>query len=254
MGVSDTSPPDRGAYCREIEAYLCRRNGGHLVRIVGPAFDLVSGWHARGLPLKVVYQGIDRWLQRHEQRRPRRRPARIEFCEADVLDAYDAWRRALGPLAAWSERQAADGTAAVAESSDSPEWEAARGPSLPVHVRRAALRLSSLLATSRLPPELEDPVQRIATMLERIHAAARTARGERRQALLAELRAAHEDLEASAWTAADESTRQTLLTEAAHELAAFRTRMPDDRWQAAVLAAARRLQHGRLGLPTLALE
>ena len=49
-----------GAYCREIETYLCRRNGGHLIRIVGPAFERVCGWAEAGVPLQVVVEGIDR--------------------------------------------------------------------------------------------------------------------------------------------------------------------------------------------------
>ena len=28
-------------YCREIESYLCKKNEGHLIRIVGPAFEMV---------------------------------------------------------------------------------------------------------------------------------------------------------------------------------------------------------------------
>ena len=42
---------DPGAYCREIETYLCRRNEGHLIRIVGPAFERVRGWAEIGVPL-----------------------------------------------------------------------------------------------------------------------------------------------------------------------------------------------------------
>ncbi len=53
-----------GAYCREIEAYLCRKNGGHLIRIVGPAFERVCGWAQAGVPLQVVVRGIDRKLGR----------------------------------------------------------------------------------------------------------------------------------------------------------------------------------------------
>ena len=34
-------------YCREIEAYLCRKNDGHLIRVVGPSFDLVSAGPTR---------------------------------------------------------------------------------------------------------------------------------------------------------------------------------------------------------------
>ena len=47
---------DADAYCREIEAHLCRRNAGHLVRVVGPAFEMVAGWAAKGIPLKVALQ------------------------------------------------------------------------------------------------------------------------------------------------------------------------------------------------------
>ena len=48
---------DIDAYCREIEAHLCRRNAGHLVRISGPAFDLVRGWAQQGIPFKVIVDG-----------------------------------------------------------------------------------------------------------------------------------------------------------------------------------------------------
>ena len=44
---------DVHAYCREVEAYLCRRNDGHLIRVVGPAFELVKGWAAQGIPLPL---------------------------------------------------------------------------------------------------------------------------------------------------------------------------------------------------------
>ncbi len=83
-------------YCRQVEAYLCRKNDGHLIRIVGPAFEQVCGWAARGVPLKVAMRGIDRYFERYYAKGPRRRPVRVEFCEADVLDVFDEWRRALG--------------------------------------------------------------------------------------------------------------------------------------------------------------
>ena len=92
VGVND----DPETYCREVEAYLCRKNDGHLIRIVGPAFEQVCGWAARGVPLNVVNRGIDRYFERYYAKGPRRRPVRIEFCEADVLDVFDEWRRAVG--------------------------------------------------------------------------------------------------------------------------------------------------------------
>lgn len=86
-------------FCREIEAYLCRKNEGHLIRIVGPVFDQVCGWAAQGVPLKVAHQGIDRYFERRRAKGPSRRPVRVEFCEADILDAFDDWRRAVGVAA-----------------------------------------------------------------------------------------------------------------------------------------------------------
>src|SRR5947208_1323345 len=64
-------------YCREIEAYLCRKNDGHLIRVVGPSFELVSNWAAQGIPLKIAYRGIDRYFERYYSKGPRRRPVRI---------------------------------------------------------------------------------------------------------------------------------------------------------------------------------
>src|SRR6185503_15476919 len=92
---------DPADYTRSLEAYLCRKNDGHLIRIIGPAFEQVCGWAARGIPLNVACRGVDRYFERYYARGPRRRPVRIEFCEADVLDVFDEWRRAVG-IAAWS--------------------------------------------------------------------------------------------------------------------------------------------------------
>src|SRR5215210_495450 len=83
-------------YCREIEAYLCRKNDGHLVRIVGPSFERVCGWAAQGIPFKIACQGIDAFFVRYYAKGVRRRPVQIDFCENDILDAFDGWRRAVG--------------------------------------------------------------------------------------------------------------------------------------------------------------
>ena len=46
--------------------------------------------------LKVAFRGIDRSVARHAAKHGRRRPLRIDFCEADVLDVFDEWLRATG--------------------------------------------------------------------------------------------------------------------------------------------------------------
>src|SRR6185503_12726876 len=83
-------------YCRELETYLCRKNDGHLIRIDGSAFEQVCGWSTRGIPLKLAMRGIDRYFERYYAKGPRRRPVRVEFCEPDVLDIFDEWRRSVG--------------------------------------------------------------------------------------------------------------------------------------------------------------
>ena len=102
-------------YCREIETHLCRKNDGHLIRVVGPSFDLVSGWAAQGVPLKVACSGIDRYFERYYRKGPRRRPVRIDFCAADVLDVFDEWRRAVGITVV--SQQSSDGGQQSSEGS-----------------------------------------------------------------------------------------------------------------------------------------
>src|ERR671912_1189753 len=100
MVVNDAGAADAGidldGYCRAIESHLCRKNDGHLIRIAGPTFDLVRGWAEQGVPLKVALTGIDRTFERYYRKGARRRPLHVSFCEADVLDVFDDWRRALG--------------------------------------------------------------------------------------------------------------------------------------------------------------
>ena len=135
---------DVAEYCREIETYLCRKNDGHLIRVVGPSFEIVSRWALDGVPLKVALGGIDRYFERYYRKGPRRRPVRIDFCDADVRDVFDEWRRATGV------------------SADSGETTAAgRGKvSLPEHLERVLIKLSSLRATGALDAGMDAMVDR----------------------------------------------------------------------------------------------
>ena len=130
-------------YCREIETYLCRKNDGHLIRVVGPSFDLVSGWAAQGVPLKVAFAGIDRYFERYYRKGPRRRPVRIDFCEADVLDVFDEWRRATGVTG----RSRQPCSAVIRRAATIGDSVSPRSPSsLPAHLERVVLRLTSARA------------------------------------------------------------------------------------------------------------
>ena len=141
-------------FCREIENYLCRKNDGHLIRVTGPSFDLVSGWARQGIPLKVAFAGIDRCFERYYRKGPRRRPVKIDFCDADVLDVFDEWRKAVGVTAASGDRGAA--------LSGPPDR---RGPSLPAHLERVVTKLTTARATGKLGDEFDALIDRVSAEL-----------------------------------------------------------------------------------------
>jgi hypothetical protein len=165
---------DEGAqiaeYCREIETYLCRKNDGHLIRVVGPSFELVTRWAHDGIPLKVAFGGIDRYFERYYSKGPRRRPVRIDFCEADVLDVFDEWRRATGVLTS-----AVSGTASASATR--------RGPSLPEHLERALIKLTNAQATGRLGTTLDPLIDQLSQELDRAKGVAGGIRGDARRAM-----------------------------------------------------------------------
>jgi hypothetical protein len=234
-----TQPVD---YCREIEAYLCRKNDGHLIRVVGPSFELVSRWETDGVPLKVAFQGIDRYFERYYRQGPRRRPVRIDFCDADVRDVFDEWRRAVGIVSR------PDG----AESIDA-ESASNRRASLPAHLERAALRLSSARATGAIGPEADTLIDRLAQELDSARAA-HGLRGEARRAAIARLAALDEELIQLVRASIDEAARASVERDADDELAAFRNNMPDPAYHRARTAAVDRLIRQRLQLPVLTYE
>ena len=253
-----------GDYCRAIEAYLCRENGGHLVRIVGPAFQVVAAWHAAGIPFAIVKQGIDRTLARDRAKPagPVRRPVRVEFCDPDVQDAFAAWRRAVGVGMAGADD---GGTSPAAAANDAPAADAApgataprpgRGPSLAAHVDRAMQRLTqALLDLCRFAPE-EASAARTAMeaalgTLDRLQGDARGARGEARAALVAALAAADGALAAALVASLPPAAAADLTRAARAELAPFAGRMAAADLASAEAAALARLVRERFRAPEL---
>jgi hypothetical protein len=230
---------DAHAYCRAIEAHLCRRNGGHLIRVVGPAFDLVKEWAELGIPLAVACAGIDRTVDRAARKPGRRRPLRLEFCDADVRATYDEWSRAIGPALRPS---AGDGSAA-----------AVRRGSLAQHLDRAIAQLQALRAAGRAAA-LEPVLAETLAALDAARDAATTARGAAREALIADLQARDAALGAAAVEALDEEERRTVRREAEAEIAGFRVRLAAAQWEVALAAAGTRLARLRLGLPAVAFD
>lgn len=237
---------DTGAYCREIETYLCRKNDGHLIRVVGPSFQIVSRWAEQGIPLKVACAGIDRYFERYYRKGPRRRPVKIDFCEADVLDVFDEWRRALGLVVASTNPQ---------PPTANPQLPiAAPRSSLPAHLERVLLRLSSSRARGTLGDAFDTLLDRVSAELDEARARAGGVRGEARHALVERLAAIDADVLRVARASLDADTAAALGREADADLAAFRTAMPADAYARTRAAAIDRLVRDRFGLPVIRFE
>ena len=229
-------------FCREIESYLCQKNDGHLIRVVGPSFEVVSGWAERGVPLKIAFAGIDRYFERYYRKGPRRRPVKIDFCDADVLDVFDEWQRAVGAQPSAAGHQA---------PADGHQSSAGR-QSLPAHLARVVLRLTSARAGGTLGDEFDALIDRAAAELDAARAKAGGLRGAARQALLDRLVALDAELVRQARGTLDEVTRAALAREAESELAGFRSGMTADAFARAREAAVDRLVRERARLPTIA--
>jgi hypothetical protein len=231
-----SQPEDVGEYCRQVEQHLCRRNDGHLIRLSGPRFDLVQGWFNRGIPLKLAMQGIDRGIERRRAKDSRPRPVPIEFCDDDVLDVFDEWRRSVG-------------VSTSDTSSTEPE-----GPrsSLPAHLERVIARLTTLRAGA--DRALDPALDTIVRDLDAARAKAKSARGEARDALIERLRELDAALINALREQAEERTMLQLAAEADEELKPFHARMPAEAYRQAHRACIDRLLRERAGLPTIAYE
>jgi hypothetical protein len=211
--------------------------------VVGPSFGIVSGWAEHGVPLKVAYAGIDRYFERYYRKGPRRRPVKIDFCEADVLDVFDEWRRAVGVVARSPD--------ALSESRiPNPE---SRGRSLPAHLERVLLRLTAARSSGTLGDPFDALIDRVSAELDAARARAGGLRGDARQALLDRLVAIDVELLQQARARLDGGARAALAREADEELAGFRSGMTADAFARAHEAAVDRLVRERFALPTVAL-
>lgn len=234
-------------YCRTIESYLCRKNGGHLIRIVGPSFELVSGWAEKGVPISVACRGIDRYFERQERKGPRRRPAQIAFCEPDVLDLFDEWRRVVGVAGTTGGGEAGAGDDEGGEAVAPPQRR-----SLPAHVDRALARLADLQA--RGDTRVDALLETLRPELEAMRAAGKAARGQARQAMIERLRTLDANLLQAVRSHTPQSDVQQVQTEAVEELAPFRARMPPEAYERSLSACVDRIIRERSRLPTLSFD
>jgi hypothetical protein len=226
---------DVEAYSRELEAYLCRKNDGHLIRITGPAFERVQGWAQQGIPLTIAQAGIDRYFERYYRKGPRRRPVQILFCEADVLDAFDEWSRAVG----------------IARITGDSEGGSRSRRSLASQIEGALARLTVLRGSNQAGPALDAALETAVRALDALRPDAARARGDARDALLQRAAQIEDRLTAAALAAVDAGQRSVFEREADSELAPFQTRMSAEAYAQSRRAAIHRLVRQHFGLPSL---
>ena len=231
------------AYCREVESLLCRKNDGHLIRLVGPAFELVRGWATSGVPLSIVRRGVEQYFDRYYAKGPRRRPVRIEFCEGDILDLFGHWRRATGI-------SLADAAAGGPDAAPAP---VAR-QSLSAHLDRLITRLDECLARIDGFPAVTEVLTRLRAEVAGGRQQSKGLRGDARGAMLRRLQQVDSELLAVARATVPTDRRDALVRVAEAELEPFRDRMTAAAFGRAIETATDRLIRDELGLPTLPLH
>jgi hypothetical protein len=230
-------------YCREIEAYLCRKNDGHLIRIVGPSFERVCSWAAQGIPFKIACQGIDKCFVRYYAKGVRRRPVQIDFCENDILDAFEAWRRAVGV-----RLPGAEGTQEETQARR-------RRRSLPEHLDRVCERVTARRAgMTPPPPEFDAVLEAITKEAAAFRDLPGPLRGDTRARITARLVELDRLMLDAARAHADPAAVESMRAEATEQLLPFRERMPADTYQRAIDSAVDRLLREREQLPSVSFE
>ena len=233
-------------YCRQIERYLCQKNGGHLVRIVGPAFEKVRDWAGQGIPLKIAFRGIDRCCERAQARGGRRRPMRIEFCEADIVDTFEDWRRAVGITVEAAE------TVENAEGASAAKAGTRKGP-LVAHIQRTVTRLLAPRGIA-VDADYDDQLRRIIEELDVLAVEAKSARDESRASIIDRLDALDRQLLEMARERVDAGTAAALRAEADADLSGFADRMPAEALAQARGRAFERLLRDALNLPIISYD
>jgi hypothetical protein len=182
-------------------------------------------------------RGIDRYCERYYSKGSRRRPVRIEFCEADILELFDDWRRAVGV------------TAGAGARAPVP-----RKPSLASHIERAIERLLAVRTSAGRSSPFALGLEAVVRELDGLLGPARHARGGERSTIVDRLAALDRELISAASVDLDAGTRERLRREADAELAPFVGRMSPEAKASALAAAFDRLLRETLKLPIIGYQ
>lgn len=243
-----------GEYCRAVESLLCRKNNGHLIRVVGPAFEMVCDWERTGIPLGIIERAIEKRHLRYTANGARRRPLRIEFCEGDVIELFDQWRRAVGAPQAAEQRAC---IVSAASKSKSDYGQSSPRTTLTAHLESVIQRLefwSEIRPIVSNDTELLQRVSKVVDFVSTCRKSVNGLRGNARQEVIAKLKLYDEELLASLRASADDILMQRLEFEARGSLEPFRSRMASEVFENAVTIATDRLLVNHFKLPSLSFD
>ena len=238
-----------GQYCRRVESYMCQKNDGHLIRIVGPTFDLVRGWADGGIPISVVERAIDRTYSRYYAIGTKRKPVRVEYCEQEVIVLFDEWKRAVGIGKVSSlqldEPKIKDDTTFIMQA-------VAGKRSLASHLEEVGGRLDAWAfecSGSVADSELSRCAAEAASVVSGIRIGAERLRGASRTAALELLNELDERFRDCARSVADDELLKRLQAEATESVKPFRSRMSQGVFNETVRVATDRLLVDYFKLP-----
>lgn len=95
------------SYWEEIERYFAKKRGSAL--ILSPKdWPLVTSWQERGIPLEVIYQGIDKAFERLEEKQKtfqRQTIRTLAYCQYDVEELWGDRKEAVQAKSQFSEEE-----------------------------------------------------------------------------------------------------------------------------------------------------
>ena len=150
----------------------------------------------------------------------------------------------------------ATGRGAASAAETGPDDAGVRHPhaSLPAHLERVIVRLTTLRAGARFTAEADRTIADAIRELDAARAGAAHLRGEARSAFIARLREIDLALVHEIRESIGSAERQVLEREAQDDLAPFKGGMTGEAYEHAVEASATRLLRDRTGLPIVAYD
>jgi hypothetical protein len=218
------------------------------VRIFGPAFELVRVWYQSGVPLSIVFRGIQEKAARHHAGRSKR-PLRLEFCAADVDALFDDWRRATGIHA----RRDVDVPDPHVTAPHVEHSAGGRRATAGRQLQRAIDKLALTVGRLDVPEDVQLETTRLLEALSTLRESSRRARGEAKRDVVLKAEEIDRDLGRLARLSGRELLAE-VEAEAAAELTPFRARLKPEDWHRSLAANVDRLLRGRLGIPTIDFE